>query len=141
MTNVHLIGIGGWLKHRQPGVRVIGCWPENAPTMARCLERGVIHEVVETETLSDGTAGGVEAGAITFESCQAFIDEHLFVTEEEIRVAMRLLAVEERWIVEGSAGVAFAGCLKRAAGLQGARVAVVLCGRNIAFDKFLRAIG
>ncbi len=134
-------GIAGWLKHRRPDVRIVGCWPENAPAMARCLEKGEIHEVSETETLSDGTAGGVEPGAITFESCQAFVDEHVFVSEPEIRAAMRTLAQEERWIVEGAAGVALAGCLKRAERIRNASVAVVLCGRNIAFEKFLGAIG
>lgn len=133
-------GIAAWLKHRQPDVQVFGCWPENAPTMARCLTRGAIHAVDETETLSDGTAGGVEEDAITFDSCQAFIDEQVFVTEPEICAAMATLAVEERWIVEGAAGVALAGCLKQTDELRGARVAVVLCGRNIAFEKFLGAI-
>lgn len=133
-------GIAAWLKHRQPGIRVYGCWPENAPTMARCLERGEIHEVVETVTLSDGTAGGVEPGAITFESCQALIDEQVFVSEAEIAAAMATLAREERWIVEGSAGVALAGCLQHAALLGGRSVAVVLCGRNIDLDRFIGVI-
>jgi len=133
-------GIAGWLKHRQPKVRVFGCWPVNAPTMARCLARGEIHEVAETETLSDGTAGGVETDAITFEACQTYIDEQVFVSEAQIRAALATLAREERWIVEGSAGVALAGCLQHAESLRGQRVAVVLCGRNIGFDKFLDAI-
>jgi threonine dehydratase len=133
-------GVGGWLKSQRPDIRIYGCWPENAPTMARCLERGVIHEVEETDTISDGTAGGVETGAITFESCQAFIDDEVLVSEGEIRAAMRLLAEQERWVVEGSAGVALAGCLKLAEVLHGARVAVVLCGRNIVFEKFLAAV-
>jgi threonine dehydratase len=134
-------GIGAWLKHRRPGVRVYGCWPENAPTMARCLERGLIHEVRETETLSDGTAGGVEPDAITLESCQACIDGHVFVSEAEIGAALATLARKERWIVEGSAGVALAGCLQHAESLSGQKAAVVLCGRNIDFGRFLGAIG
>ncbi len=142
-------GIAGWLKQRQPKIRIFGCWPVNAPTMARCLERGEIHEVAETETLSDGTAGGVEADAITFEACQTFIDDYVFVSEAEICAALATLVREERWIVEGSAGVALAGCLQLAEGemgkpaqaLTGKKVAVVLCGRNIDFDRFLDAIG
>jgi len=133
-------GIGGYLKRVQPDVRIIGCWPANAPAMARCLTEGRIHQVVETATVSDGTAGGVEDAAITFESCQALIDEQVFVSETEIGAAMRRLAVEERWIVEGAAGVALAACLARASEYAGAKVAVVLCGRNIAFEKFLEVI-
>lgn len=134
-------GIAGWLKSRQPDVQVYGCWPENAPTMARCLDRGEIFEVLETGTISDGTAGGVEAAAVTFESCRAFIDRQVFVSEPQIGAAMRLLAEKERWIVEGAAGVALAGLMKSADELSGARVAVVLCGRNIALETFLAATG
>ena len=65
----------------------------------------------------------------------------MLVSEAEIHAAMRLLAERERWIVEGSAGVALAGCLRTAQHLQGARVAVVLCGRNILLEKFLTAVG
>lgn len=134
-------GIGAWLKHRQPDIRIYGCWPENAPTMARCLERGEIFEVAESATLSDGTAGGVEPDAITFDSCRTWVDEHVFVSEAEIGAALATLASEERWIVEGAAGVALAGCLQRTSALTGQRVAVVLCGRNIDFARFLAAIG
>lgn len=132
-------GIAAWLKHRQPDVQIFGCWPENAATMARCLERGEIHEVIESETLSDGTAGGLEPDAITFEACQAFIDESVLVSEADIGAALTTLAREERWIVEGSAGVALAGCLQLAESLRDRTVAVVLCGRNISFEKFLSA--
>jgi threonine dehydratase len=130
-------GIAASLKSNCPGVRIVGCWPANAPAMARCLADGRIHEVEELPTISDGTAGGVEDGAITFEACQALVDEHVLVSEPEIFGAMRLLAEQERWIVEGSAGVALAGAMALRADYAGAKVAVVLCGRNIAYDKFL----
>ena len=104
------------------------------------MERGEIHEVEETATISDGTAGGVEPQAITLASCLALIDESVLVSEGEIGEAMALLAEQERWIVEGSAGVALAGFLKMADEMRDARVAVVLCGRNIGFEKFLQAI-
>ncbi|MDB6045429.1 MAG: Pyridoxal-5-phosphate-dependent protein beta subunit, partial [Gammaproteobacteria bacterium] len=47
----------------------------------------------------------------------------------------------DRWIVEGAAGVAVAGLIKAAAAWKGRQVAAVLCGRNIALDKFLKAVG
>jgi len=134
-------GVGGFLKHVQPDIQVVGCWPANAPTMARCLAEGRIHEVVEQPTISDGTAGGVEQDSITFESCRKLIDDQVQVSEAQIGAAMRMLAVESRWIVEGAAGVALAGCLKRLSDYPGGRVAVVLCGRNIAFDRFLSVAG
>ncbi|MFV2091246.1 MAG: threonine/serine dehydratase [Pseudomonadales bacterium] len=134
-------GIAAALKARKPRLRVVGCWPQNAPAMQRCLEAGQIIEVAERPTLSDGTAGGVEPGAITFEACRSLIDEQVLVSEAEISSAMKNLVEHERWVVEGAAGVALAGCLRLAPDFAGARVAVVLCGRNIAFEKFQAAIG
>jgi len=96
--------------------------------------------VAEEDTISDGTAGGVEPGAITFPLCQQVIDQHCLVSETEIKAAMRLLAQTERWMVEGAAGVALASLLKLAPQWQNKKVAVVLCGRNITLDKFLDAM-
>jgi len=94
----------------------------------------------EDDTLSDGTAGGVEPGSITFPMCQRLVAATVLVSEDEIRAAMKLVARHERWIIEGAAGVALASALKSAPAYQGKRVAVVLCGRNILLDKFLGAI-
>ncbi|MBA1205139.1 threonine/serine dehydratase [Pseudomonas capeferrum] len=133
-------GIGTALRQLAPRCQVIGCWPSNAPTLQRSLEAGHIIEMEELETLSDGTAGGVEPDSITFPLCQALIDATVLVSEDEIREAMRLLAHHERWIVEGAAGVALAGALQMANRYRGKRVAVVLCGRNIMLEKFLGAV-
>ena len=53
---------------------------------------------------------------------------------------MRLIGQYERWIVEGSAGVALAGLLKMKDQYQNKKVAIVLCGRNIMLDKYLNAL-
>ena len=71
---------------------------------------------------------------------QEVIDHKVLVTEEEIKNAIRLMAVYERFIIEGAAGVALGGFLKNAARFRGRKVVVVLCGRNILFDKFLEVI-
>jgi len=133
-------GIGTALKKLSPDTQVIGVWPENSPCMLRAIEAGGIVDVEERETLSDGTAGAIEPGSVTFPVCRAVIDAKVTVTEAEIAAAMRRIAEAEHWIVEGSAGVAMAGLLKQADRCKGRRVAVVLCGRNIALDAFLRAI-
>ena len=134
-------GIAAALKAHNPDVRVIGCWPENAPALKRCLDAGEIFNVPEQPTISDGTAGGLEDNSITFDLCRSLIDDHVLVSETEIHAAMQRLAQEERWIVEGSAGVALAGCLQCAPELRGQKVAVVLCGRNIDYARFLEVAG
>lgn len=133
-------GAGTALKIRRPGIEIVGVWPDASPCMLRSLEAGRIVEADEYPTLSDGTAGAIEPGSITFAICQRVIDTRISVSEREIAAAMRRIGESERWIVEGAAGVALAGLIQQAERYRGRRVAVVLCGRNIALDTYLRAV-
>jgi threonine dehydratase len=133
-------GIGTALKRLSPRTRVVGVWPENSPCMLNAIKAGAIVDTVEHPTLSDATAGAVEAGSVTFPICTEVIDETITVTEAEIANAMRMVAQSDRWIIEGAAGVAVAGLLKTAAAWRGQKVAAILCGRNIALEKFLQAV-
>ena len=136
-------GVAASVKTKFPQAQIYGCWARNAAAMHECLVAGEIREVTDAPTISDGTAGGVEPGSITFELCQSLIDRYVLVSEDEILSAMRVLAENERWIVEGAAGVALAGCLQTLASsaeFAGKTVAVILCGRNIELAKFLSAI-
>jgi threonine dehydratase len=63
------------------------------------------------------------------------------VTEAEIAAAMRRVAATDHWMIEGAAGVALAGLIKEAERYRGKTVAIVLCGRNIALDTYLAAVG
>ena len=105
--------------------------------MLDSLNAGCIVETPANETLSDSSAGAVEPGSTAFAVCQEVIDETVTVSEEEIARAMRMVAEGERWIIEGSAGVAVAGMLQTASRHRGKKVAAVLCGRNIELETFL----
>ncbi|MCZ6617518.1 MAG: threonine/serine dehydratase [Gammaproteobacteria bacterium] len=135
-----ITGMATYLKAYNRHIRIYGCWPRNSPAMHECIQAGHIFDVTELPTLSDGTAGGIEPDTITFEACRRLIDEHVLVSESEIANAMGLIAEREHWVVEGAAGVALAGCLKKTTELNGQSVAVVLCGRNIDPDKFSNAV-
>jgi len=132
-------GTAAYLKSIMPNVRAIGASPVNSPVMALSVRAGHIVEHVSEPTLSDGTAGGVEQGAITFELCRALVDEWVDVTEDEIAKAMRDFIAEHHQLIEGSAAVALAALAQRAGELRGQRVAVVLCGGNVSIDT-LRAV-
>jgi threonine dehydratase len=133
-------GIGTAIKARKPAAQMVGCWPENAPSLHECLKAGRIIEVEERGTISDGTAGGVEPGSVTLPICQQVIDRAELVSEAAIKAAMKRLAETQHWIVEGAAGVALAGLLQAAPAYQGKTVVVVLCGRNIVFQRFMEAV-
>ncbi|WP_432853423.1 threonine/serine dehydratase [Amycolatopsis sp. CA-161197] len=133
-------GAGTALKRLSPRTKVVGVWPEASTCMLDSLKAGEIIETPEFPTLSDGSAGAVEPGSVTFPICQEVIDETVTVTEPEIARAMRKIADGERWIVEGAAGVAVAGLIRTAEQYRGQKVAVVLCGRNVALETFLGAM-
>ncbi len=124
-------GVGGYLKAVWPGIRVIACSPAASPVMHASLAAGRIVEMASRPTLSDGTAGGVEPGAITFELCREIVDESVLVEEEQIRDAVRLVVDRHHSLIEGAAGVAVAGYLAHRERFAGQQVAVVLCGANI----------
>ncbi|HEV8365047.1 MAG TPA: threonine/serine dehydratase [Gemmatimonadaceae bacterium] len=132
-------GTAAYLKSIMPNVRVIGASPVNSPVMALSVRAGYIVEFASEPTLSDGTAGGVEQGAITFELCRTLVDEWVEVTEREIATAMRDFIADHHQLIEGSAAVALAALAQRADALRGQRVAVVLCGSNIGIET-LRAV-
>ncbi len=127
-------GIGGYLKSTGRPVRVVACSPENSPVMHESLRAGRIVELCSKPTLSDGTAGGVEAGSITFELCREVVDHSVLVSEQEIRDAVRLIVSRHHVLIEGAAGVAVAGFLKQRQRFPGRDVAIVLCGANIDVD-------
>lgn len=128
-------GLGSYLKARLPGVEVVAVSPAQSPAMHACLAAGEILDVPCYDTLSDGTAGGVEAGAITFEVCRRVIDRSLLVDEAAIAEAMRRTLEHQRMLMEGAAGVAVAGFLQVASEYAGKRVAIVICGANIGIEK------
>ncbi len=119
------------MKATHPQIQIVGCLPKNSPAMYECIIAGEIVDAQDLPTLSEGSAGGVEPGAITFGYCQRFVDYWELVSEEEIETAMNLIAQREGLRIEGAAGVAVAAFLKRAKRHCGEKVAVVICGGNV----------
>ncbi|MBF7141140.1 MULTISPECIES: threonine/serine dehydratase [Pseudomonas] len=133
-------GIGTVLSRLNPNAQIIGCWPEQSAAMYHSLKAGHIYPVPQGDTLASGSAGNIYPGAITFDLCQRLLSRSVLVTEEEIRWAMKAVAVDEHWIIEGAAGVSLAGALKVARTMPGKRLVVVLCGRNVDWPVFLKAV-
>ncbi len=134
-------GIAGYLRTLWPGVRVVACSPEASPVMVASVRAGRILEMASQPTLSDGTAGGIEPDAITFDLCRRLVDEYVLVSETEIAEAMRRYMDAHDDVIEGAAGVAVAGLLKTADACRGRHVVVVICGGNIGRDVLQRVRG
>ena len=108
--------------------------------MIRSLEAGSILDLPSKPTLSDGTAGGVEAGAITFDLCRELVDECVTVTEDQIGDALRGFIAAHHQLIEGSAAMAIACYLATRDRWKGRRVVVVLCGGNVGPETLKRIL-
>ena len=109
--------------------------------MQASLVAGRVLDLPSEPTLSDGTAGGMEADSITFALCRDVIDEFVLVSEEEIAAGMRTVIERHHALVEGAAGAAVAGLRQAAGQLAGRSVAVVLCGANVGPDVLREVLG
>lgn len=127
-------GIASYIKAVRPETQIIGCSPKNSQVMAESVKAGRLLDLPSLPTLSDGTAGGVEPGSITFEPCRRFVDHYVSVSEDAIATTLRDFMGAQRMLIEGSAAVAIAGFEQVMAEYRGATVAVVLCGANISLN-------
>ncbi|HET6629196.1 MAG TPA: threonine/serine dehydratase [Woeseiaceae bacterium] len=133
-------GAGGYLKSFKPAIEVVSCQPAASAVMTRSIEAGCILDLPSEPTLSDGTAGGIEQGAITFELCRSTIDEYVLVSEAQIAEAMRAFIDGHHMLLEGAAGVALAGLLVAGDRYAGRDVAVIVCGGNISRETLRTVI-
>ncbi len=133
-------GIAAYIKSVQPGVQVFGCSPRNSQVMIQSVKAGQILDLPSLPTLSDGTAGGVEAGAITLDLCRSLVDDYLTVSEEEIAASLRLFIGAHHVLIEGAAAVAIAAYLKSCQRFAGQNVVIVLCGANISLETLRQVL-
>jgi threonine dehydratase len=133
-------GVGAYLKSLRPEVSVVACQPEASAVMTRSVEAGRILELHSDPTLSDGTAGGIEAQAITFDLCRSLADDYVLVSETQIAKAMRTFIDAHHMLLEGAAGVALAGLCARADQYRDKNVVVIVCGGNISRETLRKVI-
>lgn len=133
-------GVGAFLKSVIPDVEIIACQPEASAVMTESVRAGRILDLPSKPTLSDGTAGGIEPGAITFDICRDVTDRYVVVTEAQIAEAMRAFIDSQHMLLEGAAGVALAGFLRIAEEHVGKNVVIIICGGNISRETLKKVI-
>lgn len=133
-------GIGSVLKRHDPSIRIVGCQPAASPVMTRSIEAGEVLELESHPTLSDGTAGGVEQDAITFDICREVVDDYRLIDEDAIAAAMIEFIDKQHQLAEGAAGVALAAFLANAAEFRGRNVVIVICGGNVSSGTLRRIL-
>ena len=133
-------GVGSFLKSVHPSMSVVACQPAASAVMTESVKAGEILDLPSQPTLSDGTAGGIEAEAITFDLCRAVTDDYVVVSEDQIAEAMRQFIDAHHMLPEGAAGVALAGLKLRADRYKDKNAVVIICGGNISRETLKKII-
>jgi threonine dehydratase len=122
-------------------VRVIGAEAESSPVFTAALSAGDITTVTVHPTLADGLAGNMEPESQTFAMVRDMVDAVALVAESSIETAIRALVWRERLIAEGAGATGVGALLQGGLGLEGARVGVMLTGRNVDESVLRRVLG
>jgi len=123
-------GIGTAIKARCPKARVFGVEPELAADTAEGLKRGVrVDWSIEdrNRTAADGLRS--QPSELTFAHLREVIDDMITVSENEIRAAVRELALHAHLVSEPSGAVALAAY--RHGGTPPGRTVMILSGGNV----------
>jgi len=127
-------GVAAAIKLSNPKVKVIGVEPELAADAQASLRQGKIVQF-PAEQVSRTLADGLRTqsiGPINFEHIRTYVDDIITVTEDEIRKAMKYLAVNPETVAEPSGGVSVAGFIFHAGELPKTKVNVaIISGGNI----------
>jgi threonine dehydratase len=121
-------GIGCWFKHHSPRTLVVAVCAKGAPAMGRAV-LGEKYDTTQCATIADGIAVRVPVPAAV-EAVRSVVDEVLFVTDEELRGAMRLIEDVTSDKVEAAGAAGLAGLLSCSGQDWGRRVAIPICGGN-----------
>ncbi len=136
-----LSGVSAAIKLTKPEVRVVGVEPELAADAAQSFKAG--HIVAFTGDQSQTAADGLRSqsvGSLNFEHMQAYVDDIITVSEEEIREAMRRIIVNTRLVPEPSGAVTVAAALFHQEQLPSSRETVAIMSGGNVDPAFLRSV-
>jgi threonine dehydratase len=132
--------MSGWstvAKALAPAITVIGVEPETGNDVKLSLERGRRVSVPPPPTIADGVRT-TSPGELTFPVLRENVARVVLVSDDEIKSAVRFIALRARVVVEPTGAVAAAAVLSGKIDLdRGAHIGVVLSGGNIDPDLLI----
>jgi threonine dehydratase len=131
-----IAGIAGYVKAVRPAIKVFGVEPFEADAMFRSLKAGRRVVLDQVGLFVDGVAVR-EVGALPFEIARETVDEIIRVTNDEICAAIKDVFDDTRSILEPAGALSVAGLRAWVdrTGTTGAKLAAVLSGANMNFDR------
>jgi threonine dehydratase len=136
-----LAGIAMAAKSINPNIHVVGISIERSPAMLESLKAGKPFQVQEKNTVADSLLGGIGFdNRYTLPLVEKYTDEHILVTEDEIKDGMFYVFNRHRLIVEGAAAVGVGLLINQKINVTGKRVVTVLTGSSVNSDEYIRII-
>jgi threonine dehydratase len=129
-------GIGSFIKHHHPGVRIIGVEPVESPSMYESLRADRVVTLEHVGTFADGVAVRTVSEE-TFRIAKEVVDEVILVDTDEICAAIKDVFEDCRVVLEPAGALAVAG-LKRYVEAKSAREELLVAinsGANMNFDR------
>jgi len=130
-------GVALAAKALKPSVKVIGVNSENSPHYYESFKHGRVMDTPPKPTLGDGSAGNLDSFPNTAELLKLVleaVDDVVLVSEDQIKDAIRYLALENKLVAEGSGAMSLAAARATPIEERGKTVCI-LTGGSIDAEK------
>ncbi len=121
-------------KTINPEIKVIGVQSSGAPAVYLSWKNRKIVKMEEVKTFAEGLATRAPF-ELTLNIMWKYLDDMILVEDEEIAKAIILLLQTIHQVAEGAGAAATAAALKIKEQIKGKKVALILSGGNISFEK------
>ncbi|WP_394273767.1 threonine ammonia-lyase [Butyricicoccus sp.] len=125
-----LSGVAACVKQINPRIQVIGVQAEGAPAIANSFHQDGIRPSDSVHTIADGIAVKCP-GTKTMEHINAFVDDMITVSDDEIASTILLLLERTKQVVEPAGASSLAALLSGRYDFSGKKVVCLLSGGNI----------
>ncbi len=131
-----IAGIGSYIKHVNPDIKIIGVEPSNADAMAKSLKAKKRVKLDDAGLFADGVAVK-EVGVNTFEMAMKYVDEVVTVSTDELCAAIKDIFNDTRNIVEPAGALGVAGVKKYSEtnDVKGKNLIAINSGANMNFER------
>lgn len=131
-----IAGIAQYVKELQPQIKIIGVEPEDSNVLQASLRAGKRVTLPHVGIFADGVAVK-QMGEHTFKIAQAYVDDSITVSTDQICAAIKAVFEETRSIMEPAGALATAGITTYASNhdMSDAKVVAICSGANMAFER------
>jgi len=127
-------GAGLVVKTLNPKVQLIGVQAAGAAAVYHSWRTRRLQSIPEVRTFAEGLATRV-AFELPFKMLQAYLDDFVLVTDEELKQAIRFLLEMTHMLAEGAGAAATAAALQLREQLAGRHVGIILSGGNMNLER------